>query len=310
MIRYVLKRLLQLIPVLIGLTFVIFALINLAPGDPGSAILGSTAPPEAIQAFNESVGYYDPFFVRYGRFLLGLFRFDFGLSYASGSPVTAEILERFPLTLKIATYSMLFAVVIGVPLGVLSAVKQYSILDEVSRVISVALAAVPSFWLALVMISTFAVKLKILPSYGATSWKHFVLPIVALGLPYAARELRMTRSCMLETIRQDYVRTVRAKGAKEQRVIWKHAFKNALLPVVTQVGSHFGVLIGGAIVTETVFSMPGLGSYLITAIRAKNVNSVMGATTIMAVSFCLVMLLVDLLYAAIDPRIKAKYSGR
>lgn len=310
MIRYVLKRLLQLIPVLIGLTFVIFALINLAPGDPGSAILGATAPPEAIQAFNEEIGYYDPFFVRYGRFLLGLLKFDFGASYASKQSVMLEIAGRFPLTLKIAAYSMIFAVVVGVPLGVLSAVKQYSLLDEIARVLSVGFAAVPSFWLALLMISLFAVKLQILPSFGADTWKHFVLPVVALGTPYAARELRMTRSCMLETIRQDYIRTVRAKGAAEKRVIWKHAFKNALLPVVTQVGSHFGVLIGGAIVTETVFSMPGLGTYLITAIHAKNINSVMGATTVMAVSFCLVMLLVDLLYAAIDPRIKAKYSGR
>lgn len=310
MIHYIQKRLLQLVPVLIGLTFVIFALINLAPGDPGSAILGATAPPEAISAFNENVGYYDPFLVRYGRFLANLLKFDFGTSYASGQSVMTEIATRFPLTIKIAAYSMIFAVIVGVPLGVLSAVKQYSLLDEVSRVLSVGLAAVPSFWLALLMISLFAVKLEWLPSFGAETSKHFILPVVALGIPYAARELRMTRSCMLETIRQDYVRTVRAKGATEKCVIWRHAFKNALLPVVTQVGSHFGVLIGGAIVTETVFSMPGLGTYLITAIRAKNINSVMGATTVMAVSFCLVMLLVDLLYAAIDPRIRAKYSGR
>ncbi len=299
----------MLIPVLVGLTLVIFALINLAPGDPGSAILGSTAPPEAIKEFNENIGYYDPFIIRYGRFLLGMARMDFGVSYESSQPVMTEILERFPLTIEIAAFSMLFAILVGVPLGILSAVKQYSILDEIARVLSVTAAAVPSFWLALLMISFFAVKLKLLPSFGAETAANFILPVISLGTPYAARELRMTRSCMLETIRQDYVRTVRAKGADEKLVIWKHAFKNALLPIVTQIGSHFGVLIGGAIVTETVFSMPGLGSYLIKAIRAKNINSVMGATTIMAVSFCLVMLIVDLLYAKIDPRIKAKYSG-
>jgi len=309
MYKYFLKRILQLIPVLIGVTFIIFFLMTLSPGDPGTAILGASAPPEAIQAFNQKVGYNDPFLTRYGRYMVGLLKFDLGNSYSSGQSVSGEIAARFPTTLKIAAFGMLFAVLVGVPLGIFSAVKQYSALDNAARVISITLAAIPFFWLGLMMIYWFSLKLHLLPSFGISSWKNFILPVVSLGIPYAARQMRMARSCMLETIRQDYVRTVRAKGAPEKVVIWKHAFKNALMPIITLIGTQFGMLLGGAIVTEAVFSMPGLGTYLITGIRAKDVNAVMGATIVMAISFCLVMLVVDLCYAVIDPRIKAKYAG-
>ena len=308
MIRYVLRRLLLLIPVLIGVTFLIFSLMALAPGDPGMAILGTAAGPDAIREFNEKIGFYDPFFVRYGNYMLNILRFDFGTSYQSGESVIAEIINRYPTTLNIALFSMLFAVLVGAPLGVLSAVKQYSWIDNISRVLSITFAAVPFFWLGLMMIYWFSTLLGWFPSFGVASWKHYVMPCVALGIPYAARQLRMTRSCMLETIRQGYVRTVRAKGAAERNVIWRHAFKNALLPIITLIGMQFGGLLGGAIVTESVFSMPGLGLYLVTAIRAKDIPVVMCTCIVLAVSFCLVMLVVDMLYAAIDPRIKTKYA--
>lgn len=308
MYRYFIMRILLLIPVLLGVTFIIFALMAIAPGDPGRAILGTSATEEAVIQFNTKIGYYDPFFVKYAKFLVGMMRFDFGTSYSSTTSVTIEIIKRFPTTLAIATFSMLFAVGVGVPLGTLSAVKQYSVTDNISRVTSITLAAIPFFWLGLMMIYWFSLKLHWFPSYGIASWKNFVMPTVALGLPYAARQLRMTRSCMLETIRQDYVRTARAKGALEKTVVWKHAFKNALLPIITMIGMQFGGLLGGAIVTESVFSMPGLGTYLINAIRAKDIPAVMGTTVVLAVAFCLVMMIVDLFYAIIDPRIKAKYS--
>ncbi len=306
--KYFFGRIILLIPVLIGVTFIIFSLMAIAPGNPGRAILGTSATEEAVVQFNTKIGYYDPFIVRYGKFLWGLLRFDLGTSYSSSTSVLVEIVKRFPTTLKIAAYSMLFAVGLGVPLGTLSAVKQYSFVDNLSRVTSISLAAIPFFWLGLMMIYWFSLKLGWFPSYGITTWKHFVMPTVALGLPYAARQLRMTRSCMLETIRMDYVRTARAKGALERTVIWRHAFKNALMPIITMIGMQFGGLLGGAIVTESVFSMPGLGTYLVNSIRAQDVPAVMGTTVVLAVAFCIVMMIVDFLYAVIDPRIKAKYA--
>ena len=308
MYKYFLRRILLMIPVLLGVSFIIYGLMVMAPGDPGSAILGASATPESILEFNEKVGYYDPFLVRYGRFLLDLVRGDFGTSYLTKTPVGAEIAKRMATTLKIAGCTMIAAVVVGVPLGVLSAVKQYSILDTVSRVLSITLASVPAFWFGLMLIYVFSLKLGWLPSFGATTWRHFVLPTITLGVPYAARQLRMTRSCMLETIRQEYVRTSRAKGAGERAVIWRHAFKNALLPIITMIGVQFGVLLGGAILTESIFSMPGLGTYLINSIRAKDNPAVLGTAITLALMFCLVMLVVDLCYSAIDPRVRARFS--
>lgn len=307
--KYFIKRLLLLIPVMICLTFLIFSLMSLAPGDPGTAILGTSATAEERQAFNESVGFYDPFFVRYGRFLKDFLRGSFGQSYSTKQDVMTEIAERLPTSLKVATYAMGFAIIVGIPMGVFSAVKQYSAADHILRVVSVTLAAAPGFWLALMLILLFSIKLKWLPTYGAETWQHFILPMLALGFPYSARQMRVTRSLMLETIRMDYIRTVRAKGAPEQQVIWQHAFKNALLPILNQVASNFSALIGGAVLTESVFAMPGLGAYLTTAVNNKNVNSALGATVTMSLIFSLVMLAVDMLFAVIDPRIKARYKA-
>lgn len=309
MIKYVFQRLLLFIPVLLAVAFAIFTMMYFAPGDPGTAILGTSVMPEAIEAFNEEIGWNDPFIVRFWDFLSDLvFHFDLGTSWVTNRPVLVEIGDRIGVTVKIATFCMLTAVMVGIPIGVLSAVKQYSIADNVLRVISVALVAIPFFWLGLMMLWLFSLKLHWFPSFGATTLKHYILPCVSLGLGYAAREMRMTRSCMLEQLRQDFIRTSRAKGASETSIIWRHAFKNSLMPIITMVGSHFGVLLGGALITESVFSMPGLGSYLITSVRLLDVPSVLGVSVVLASLFSAVMLVVDLCYSFIDPRVKARYT--
>jgi peptide/nickel transport system permease protein len=198
--------------------------------------------------------------------------------------------------------------VIGVPLGVLSAVKQYSGFDNVSRLISIFLASVPAFWLGMIFIFAFSLKLRWLPTSGVATWKSYILPMLAISFPYAGSQLRFTRSAMLETIRQEYVRTAEAKGVPNLQVIIGHAFKNALLPIITVIGTNFGMLLGGAVITESVFSLPGLGVLLVGGIRTKDIPIVMGATVFYAVLFSVIMLIVDLLYAFVDPRIKAKYS--
>ncbi len=309
MYRYLFKRLLMIIPILLGVALVIFFILQLTPGDPGTMILGAGGDQAAIDQLNEELGYNRPVLERFFTYLYNVvFKLDFGASYRTRLPVIDNIKGRIPVSITLAFSTIVFASVIGIPIGVLSAVKQYSLLDTVPTVISLFMAALPGFWLGMMMMYFFSLKLGWLPSNGVGSWQHFILPVVSLGLPYAAQELRFTRSSMLETIRQDYVRTARAKGANERLVIWKHALKNALLPVITVTGGNFGVLLGGAVVTESLFNIPGLGSLIITSIKIKDVPTVMGATLILAFVFSLILLGVDLLYAAVDPRIKAKYS--
>jgi len=299
----------MIIPILLGVALVIFFILQLTPGDPGTMILGAGGDQTAIDRLNEELGYNRPVLERFFSYLYNVvFKLDFGSSYRTRLPVIDNIRGRIPVSITLAFSTILFASVIGIPIGVLSAVKQYSLLDTVPTVISLFMAALPGFWLGMMLMYFFSLKLGWLPSNGVGSWQHFILPVVSLGLPYAAQELRFTRSSMLETIRQDYVRTARAKGANERLVIWKHALKNALLPVITVTGGNFGVLLGGAVVTESLFNIPGLGSLIITSIKIKDVPTVMGATLILAFIFSLILLGVDLLYAAVDPRIKAKYS--
>ena len=299
----------MIIPILLGVALVIFFILQLTPGDPGTMILGAGGDQTAIDRLNEELGYNRPVLERFFSYLYNVvFKLDFGSSYRTRLPVIDNIRGRIPVSITLAFSTILFASVIGIPIGVLSAVKQYSLLDTVPTVISLFMAALPGFWLGMMMMYFFSLKLGWLPSNGVGSWQHFILPVVSLGLPYAAQELRFTRSSMLETIRQDYVRTARAKGANERLVIWKHALKNALLPVITVTGGNFGVLLGGAVVTESLFNIPVLGSLIITSIKIKDVPTVMGATLILAFIFSLILLGVDLLYAAVDPRIKAKYS--
>lgn len=308
--RFILKRVLLMIPILFGVTIIVFTVMSFTPGDPARLMLGQAAPKEAVEQLREEMGLNDPFVVRYVRYMGDALHGDFGTSYRTGRPVFEEIFVRFPVTLKLALTSIALVILIGIPIGILSAVKQYSFLDVISTVSAMLMASIPGFWLGLMMILLFSLHLGWLPSNGIGSFSHYIMPTIALALPIAAEVLRMTRSTMLETIRQDYIRTARSKGATEKIVIWRHALKNALLPVITVIGSEFGGLLGGTILIESVFAIPGLGSLVVNSIRTKDVPQVMAATLFIALIFCVVLLLVDIAYAYIDPRVKARYKQK
>lgn len=309
MFRFVIKRILLLIPIMIGVSFLVFAILNFVPGDPARVMLGDNATAEEIDKLNHELGFDQPFVTRYITFLKDvLTKFDFGKSYRTRTPVIDDVLSRIPVSFYLACFSILGSVLVGVPLGMLSAVKQYSLVDNTSRFISIFLASVPPFWLGMMLILQFALRLGVLPSSGISSWQGYVLPSLALTIPYAGGMMRFTRSAMLETIRQEYIKTARAKGAPENQVILRHALKNAALPIITVIGTNFGAMLGGAVITESVFSLPGLGTLLVMGIRTKDIPVVMGATVFYAFMFGSIMLLVDLLSAFADPRIKAKYS--
>lgn len=310
MYKYVIKRILFTIPVLFGAVFLVFTIMYLTPGDPGSLILGMTAKQADIDALNHQLGVDQPFLIQFFNYLKGIFtEFDFGTSYRTGLPVFDEILARFPATFWLTFWSCLLGAVVGIVLGVVSAVKQYSITDVSLTTLSMVLSAVPGFWLALMLMQVFCLKLHLLPSNGLDSWASYILPVITLTLSGIASDIRLTRSTMLETIRQDYIRTARSKGAPEKIVIFRHALKNALLPVLTSIGMGFGASLGGAVIIETVFGIPGVGQLMVTAIRQKDSPTVMAATIFLAALFCLIMLIVDVLYAYIDPRLKAKYKN-
>ncbi len=308
MYKYVLKRLLMLIPVILGVSFLVFFIMSLAPGDPARTILGETAPIESVMALREELGLNDPVIVRYVNYMVDLLHGDLGESYKTGQPVISEILSRFPATLTLAFWGMLFAVVLSIPIGIISATKQYSIMDRVSMVFALLGVATPNFWLGLMLIIGFSLNLKWFPSGGNDGWRSLVLPVITLGTGCMASITRITRSSMLEVIRQDYIRTAKAKGVNKKAVIYKHALKNALIPVVTVVGLQFGSLLGGAVLTESVFSWPGVGTFLVNSIKAQDTPAVLGCVIVFCICFSIVNLVVDILYAYIDPRIKSKYK--
>lgn len=310
MLTYVGKRLLWMIPVIVGVSLIVFFLITLVPGTPAEIMLGPNADRVSIDALNEALGYNKPFWVRYFSYMAGAFGLNFGTSYVSSLSVLGELSVKIPISLAVALMAILASLLIGIPLGVLSAVKQYSLFDTIPTSLAMVLSAAPSFWVGLMLMLKFSLDLGWLPSFGVDSWKSFILPMLTLAAVYGSTMLRFTRSSMLETIRQDYIRTAKAKGVPEQIVIWRHALKNALLPVITSAGNTFGALLGGAIVTETLFSLPGLGTFVVNGIKQKDIPVVMGGTITLAVLFAFVMLLVDLVYAFVDPRIKAKYTGK
>ncbi|WP_294704112.1 nickel ABC transporter permease [uncultured Fusobacterium sp.] len=306
--KYVLKRILLLIPVLLGVSLLVFAIMSLTPGDPAQLILGENAPREAVLKLREEMGLNDPFFMQYLRFVKNAIVGDFGRSYTTGREVFGEIFARFPNTLVLAVIGIIISICIGIPIGIISATRQYSFLDSFSMVIALLGVSMPVFWLGLMLILTFSVKLGWLPSGGFDGLKSIILPAVTLGVGSAAIITRMTRSSMLEVIRQDYIRTARAKGVAEKVVINKHALKNALIPIITVVGLQFGHLLGGAVLTESVYSWPGVGRLMVDAIRQKDTPTVLAAVVFLAAAFSVVNLLVDILYAYVDPRIKSQYK--
>lgn len=332
MISYIIKRLLALIPVLVGVALVVFLIIHLIPGDPAQTMLGERASPEAIEHLRESMGLNEPLYMQFYDFFRDLLRGDLGRSIMSNNPVANEISLRFPATLELSFFAIIFAVVVGIPAGIFAATHQNSLFDNFSMLVALIGVSMPIFWLGLMFIWLFAVILGWLPPSSRLSvgieldyitnllvidsiiqlnWtalkdvlSHLVLPSIALGTIPMAIIARMTRSSMLEVLKQDYIRTAYSKGLQDRVVVYKHALKNAFIPIITVVGLQFGVLLGGAVLTETIFSWPGLGKYLVDAIYARDFPVVQGGILFFAGTFVLVNLLVDISYAAIDPRIE------
>ncbi|MCB6990751.1 ABC transporter permease [Dysosmobacter sp.] len=307
MLKYIGKRLLLMIPVILGISFILFSIMDLTPGDPARVILGDYASQQEIDNLREEMGLNDNFFVRYGRYVGDAVTGDLGNSYRSNTPVVDEIAARFPSTFKIALMAMFIAVLIGIPVGIISAVKQYSIADITSTILALLFTSIPAFWLGLLLILLLSVKLRLLPAVGSDSWKHMIMPSVSLAAAQMATIIRMTRSTMLEVIRQDYIRTAKAKGAPPKRIIFHHAIKNALLPVITTVGLSISNLLGGALIIENVFGISGLGTLMVNSVKSKDTPMLIGSVMFAAIAAGIVNLIVDVLYTYVDPRIKAQF---
>lgn len=312
MIKFIVKRLLVMIPVLLGVIFIIFTINRITPGDPVVAMLGSNYTQEQYDAKAAELGLNKPFFEQFYEYIKGIVtKFDLGTSYQTKRPVTTEIGERFWNTLLLGIIGCVITVIIGVPTGVLSANKQYSLLDYTVTVGALVFASMPNFWLALMMILLFSLKLGWFPSSCAdlSNWRVWVMPALAIGLSPIASVSRMTRSSMLEVVRQDYIRTARAKGLSPRMVTRRHALRNALIPVVTVIGMQVGMIIGGSVVVETIFSFPGLGVLMMNAINNKNYPVIQGCVLLLAGSICIINLVVDIIYAFIDPRVMSHYTA-
>lgn len=305
--KYIFKRILMIIPVLLGISFVIYALMSISPGDPARMILGENADLAAVEELRDEMGLNDPFLIQYGRHMLNMFKGDFGTSWIFNIPVFDQIMARMPSTVLLAIGSTFVMLLLGLPTGIISAVKKYTWVDSVTLVISLLLTSMPVFWLGLMMQLVFSLNLHWLPTQGVDTFKHYILPCVTLGAGMMANLIRMTRSSVLEVTKQDYIRTARAKGCKEGVVVRKHILRNAMLPVITIVGLQFGSLLGGTMIIESVFAMPGLGSLVIQAVRQKDTPLVVAAVMFVAFMGGIINLIVDILYAYVDPRIKSQY---
>jgi peptide/nickel transport system permease protein len=323
---------LQIIPVLLGVSIVVFFMVRAIPGDPAQIMLGQQATQEQVQQIRENMGLDKPIFVQYGLFLKDALRGDLGDSTVTGRPVTTELMVRLPATLELTAFAMLIAILVGIPVGVISAVRQYSLLDKSTSVLALTGISMPIFWLAMILVVIFGVNLELLPFPGrldpttgitaitglvlvdslltlnfAGFWDgllHLIMPALALATIPMAVIMRMTRSSMLEVMNEDYVRTARAKGVVPWRVVFKHALRNAMLPTITVIGLQTGLLMGGAIITETIFSWPGIGLYTYNSISSRDYASIQGVVLYAALLFVLINLLVDILYAILDPRVR------
>lgn len=311
MVKYIIKRLLWMIPIVLGVTVLVFTLMCFTPGNPAETILGATATQEDLDAKTEELGLNDPYIVRLGNYLMQVYvRHDLGSSWITKVDIMSSIAEKLPRTMILSLVTMLIAFGVGIPLGIVAATHQNQWQDSLSMVFALIGVAIPNFWLALLLIILFSVKLGWLPAMGIDAGiKSYILPALAACMGSLATCARQTRSSMLDVIRSDYITTARSKGVPERAVIFKHALKNALIPIITMAGSTFGHLLGGMIIIETVFSIPGMGNYIIGAVNNRDYPVVQGGTIFLAITFSLCMLLVDLLYAAVDPRIKAQYAG-
>ena len=314
MLKYIAKRLLWMIPIILGVTILVFTMMIFCPGDPAQIILGSSATDADLAAKRIELGLDRPYLVRLATYMSDVFlHFNLGSSWITNVDIMTTIADRMPRTLILAIVTMVISFGLGIPLGIVAATHQNKWQDHVSMVLALIGVAIPNFWLALLLVILFSVKLGWLPAMGVgaglSGLKYYILPALANGAGALANSARQTRSAMLDVIRADYIITARAKGVAERQVITKHALKNAMLPIITQMGISFGRMLGGAMIIETIFSLPGMGSYIISAVNNRDYPVVQGGTIILAIAFSIAMLLIDLLYAAVDPRIRAQYAS-
>jgi peptide/nickel transport system permease protein/oligopeptide transport system permease protein len=304
MYNYLIKRLLSTVPVLIGISLLLFFMLRMLPGDPAQVLAGQMATPEEIENIRHQLGLDRPVYEQYAVYVSHLVRFDLGRSARTQNPVIDEIWARLPNTLLLAVVAILLACLFGIPAGIISAVRPYSWIDYLVTISALFGMSMPVFWLGLMLVVLFAVILQWLPAGGTGSWQHVILPSVTLAAFVIAFIARMTRSTMLETLSQDFTTTARSKGLAETVVVVKHALKNALIPIITVVGLQFGFLLGGAVLTETVFAWPGLGRLLYDSISARDYPMIQGTILIFGLLYIFVNLVVDLVYAFVDPRIR------
>lgn len=304
MFMFIFRRLLQTIPVVIGVTFVVFFIMQLVPGDPAVLLAGEGASKETINGIREHLGLNRPLLVQYFDYLMNIFHGDFGTSLKNSQPVLDEIMVRLPITMELAFFSILITIVLGMAAGIISAIKPYSLTDTGVMLVALLGISLPSFWFGLMMMYFFAVKLQILPVAGWDSILHVILPSLTLGAGGAAIVARMTRSSMLDVVRQDYIRTARAKGLRERVIIYKHALRNALIPVITVVGLQFGSLLGGTVLVESIFAINGLGRMIVDAIRMRDLPMVQGGVLVASLIFVVVNLFVDVCYRFFNKRIE------
>lgn len=307
--KYILKRILMIIPIILGVAVLIFTVMYFTPGNPAQVMLGTSASQAQIEALEAQLGLDQPYIVQLFRFLKELFlEWDVGVSYMNQTSVMGEIIKRLPRTLILSSVCVLTQLVVAIPLGVSAAFHQNKWQDALCTLVSVVGSSVPGFWLALMMIMLFSNKLHWLPSYGIGSFWHWIMPCVAVCVAGLGAIARQTRSQMLEVIRSDYIVTARAKGMPEKKIKYRHALPNALIPVITGIGNSFGISLGGTVVIETAFSIPGVGLYMVQAIGNRDLPVIRGGVVVIAILFSVVILVVDLIYAFIDPRVKAQYE--
>ena len=309
MYKYILKRLLMLIPVIIGVSFIIFISMELSAGDPVLMIAGEEASPEIIEKLRIEYGYDRSVFYRFGKYMLNLVQGDLGNSYRYKAPVWDMYMERLPATAILALTSVLFCHILSIPLGILAAVKRGSLIDNGATVISLIGQSMPNFWQGILLIIWFSLNNRIFPSYGFNDgWKSLVLPALTISTSQMALLTRTTRSSMVDVLGQDYLRTARSKGVSENKVVMKHALKNALIPIITISGTQLASILGGSVLVETVFAWPGVGRLMIDAINQRDVNLACGCIVMTTILTSIILVLIDLAYAFVDPRIKAQYT--
>ncbi|MBW1666823.1 MAG: ABC transporter permease [Deltaproteobacteria bacterium] len=304
MLNYVVKRLLSTIPVLIGISLLLFFMLRMLPGDPAQVLAGQMATPQEIELIRHQLGLDKPIHIQYAYFLGRLIHFDLGRSARTQNPVTEEIWARLPNTVLLAVVAITLACIFGIPAGIISAVRPYTWIDYLVTSSALFGISMPVFWLGLMLVVVFSVMLHWLPAGGTGSWKHVILPSFTLAAFVVAFIARMTRSTMMEVLSQDYTTTARSKGLKERVVVTKHALRNALIPIITVVGLQFGLLLGGAVLTETVFAWPGIGRLIVDSILARDYPMIQGTILVFGLLYILVNLVVDLIYAWVDPRIR------